>query len=166
MAVTAKYHFKLDAEDAPALGYDLLTDPTGTHTIGSSSGSLTASTTPAVSAAWSDRITLTAGAATIDLTALTRGNGTLAALSMSGLKVVLIKIFAATANTAVVKFTNGAANGYNIFGAAGGDVSVPAGGMLMFYGYTGLAAVSATVKNIDVTSSDTDAIFDIIIVGG
>lgn len=165
MAVTATYDFKLSVSDAIALGLDLVADQTFTHVIDGDSGSLTGSSTPAVSKAWSDEVQLTAGALSLDLTSLSRGS-VLSSLDLTGLKLQLIKIKAAIANTDTVTIADGASNGYSIFGDTSGSITLGSGDVAMFLFAETLPDVSATVKTIDISSSDTDAVLEIILVAG
>ena len=161
MTVSAAYDLKLIVTETPALALDLAANPDIIHQITGFAGTLNASTSVTAAAVISDTITLTAGAHTIDLTAFTRT--TLAAVDFTGTKVKLYKISTAAANTAVVTFATGAANGYALFGTAGTVILGP-GECVYGYRAAQAATVSSTVKNIDVSSSDTDAIFSIVLV--
>lgn len=130
-------------------------------------GTLSPSTTPiAITKIWGDTGQLAAGAATIDLTALARGN--LPAVNLTGLTVKAILIYNYPTNTAALRVADGATNGYDIFGAATGDITIPAGWYQLFgaHNVTGvgaLQAVGASDKTIDLSSTDVDASYDILI---
>lgn len=165
MSVTATYDFKLSVSDTIALGLDLVSDQTFTHAIDEDSGVLTGSTTPAVSKVWSDQVQLSGGALSLDLTNLSRGS-VLSALDMTGLKVQLIKIKATSTNTDTVTVVDGATNGYNIFGSSSGSITLASGDVAMFFFDESLPDVASGAKTIDISSSDTDALVDIILVAG
>lgn len=150
-----------------ALGLDLAGTPTITHQVTPSTDTekqLTPTSTPAVSKAFSDSVQLTAGAASLDLAALAGPLST--AIDMTGLKVQAILVLADAANTDVVTVDVGATNGYNIFGTAGSELALAAGGFALFYSPEGLPDVGAAAKTIDLSSPDTDAIVKVIIVAG
>lgn len=164
MSVNAKYDFKLTVEETPALSEDLADDPTIVQKMTGANGTLTASSTVPATKSWADQRQLSAGADSLDLTALV--NSARDNIDMTGLKVQLLKIKAAAENANAIKFDVGSSNGYNIFGSATSEVSVPPGGMIMLYGADGLPDVAAGAKAIDISSSDVDAIYDIQIVAG
>jgi hypothetical protein len=70
------------------------------------------------------------------------------------------------ANTANLVVADNATNGYLIFGSSTGELSLPPGASIVLFFKNGLADVSATVKQIAVTSTDTDAKYQIILVAG
>lgn len=130
------------------------------------SGTLNSSSAAPVTKVYSDEITLTAGAATIDLTSLTGFAATSA--SWSGLKVQAIILSTNANNTAAVTFSEGASNGYEALGN-GWTITIGASGKsgtAMFYLNEGAPDVGSSAKTIDVASSDTDAKFRIVAVAG
>ncbi len=164
---TAKYDFGLTVEEVKDLGLDNAADPTITHTLGAHADTLTATTTPPVTKTYSDDLALIAGAATIDLQALPSSEST--TVDFTGLKVQLVKITTPATNTEEVVFDIGAANGYNLFGATNAtdeSVAVPPGSVHQFLFLDTLEAVEAAKSEIDVSSSDVDADFSIILVAG
>lgn len=165
MSVTARYEAKLLADETPSLGLDLADNTPIQHktSYGASSGELTASTSPDATQVWSDRRALVAGVDTLDLTALPRGN--LPNLDLTGLKVRLVKVACASANSAAIKFKFGATNPYPIGGSATGEFDVYPNGVEERYNHNGAPAVSATVKNVAVSGTGTDA-YEIIMIAG
>ncbi len=163
MSTSAPYDFRCEATETIELSGDNFDDPTIKHDF-AVSGTLNASSTPPATKSWSDQRTLSGGTDTLDLEALVQAG--LSNINMTGLKVQLIKIFAASANTAVLVVKDGTTNGYNIFGDASGQVSIPAGGTVMLFGNDGLQDIAASDSEIDITSTDADAIYDILIVAG
>jgi len=164
MAVSAKYHLELTATETLALSLDNAANPDIVHKIDSSFGTIDADSTVPATKVFSDQITLSSGTSTLDLTGLSIA--TLDNVDMTGLKVQLFKVKAASTNSAVLTVADGATNGYSIFGDTSGQVSLDAGTEILVYVPDKLADVSSTVKTIDFTSSDVDAIYDVIIVAG
>lgn len=98
---------------------------------------------------------MTAGAATIDLTALVDVQGR--TINLDTLRVRAVKIRALDANAAAVTVAKGASNGYTGFGLAF-SVTLAAGQEATLYlGATG-TAVSATEKTLDLSGTGTDGI--------
>jgi len=105
---------------------------------------------------------LSAGAATIDLTAL---SGTQGEVDGTGLKVQALKVIAAAANTEVVTVGDGAANGYELLGD-GWTMDLAPGQEVLVYGNEAAPDISGTASDIDLASSDLDAIVNVIVVMG
>jgi hypothetical protein len=167
VSVTLRYDAKFHADEVPALALDLApSNPTLQHRIAypAVTGTLDATTTVAITQVYSDRKALAAGVYTLDLRALTGPNGV--ALDLNGLKVKGIIIVANPANTAGIVVKDGATNGYLIWGSATGENTVWPGFPIEQIFGNNLAAVSATVKTIDFSSSQADAEFEIILVAG
>ncbi len=167
MGVSAVYKFQVDATETLALSEDLAADVPMLFQIngaGVATPTLTATTSPPVTKAWGDDVTLSGGAVTLDLAALVRA--VLPNVDFTGLKVQLIHIKAAAANTAALKFDVGASNGYGIFGSATSEISLDADDEAAFFFNDKLPDVAAGAKDIDVSSSDVDAKFKIVLVAG
>lgn len=169
----ATYDLFLEVQETPALGVPTVADPDVTHriTLASVTSSaqakptLSTSTTPAVSKVWGDTLVLSSGSVTFDLTALDQGN--LPNLDFTGLKVQFVKIASPATNTADLNFDVGVTNGYRLFGdTAAGEIVLGIGGVCLFYNPEALPDVGATAKTIDVTSTDDDATFEILLVAG
>ena len=130
------------------------------------SASLTSATTPNVTLAALAEITLTAGAATIDLTSVSDVNGV--TKNFNALKIRCIKFRAKS--TAIHAFTiaKGASNGFTGLGASF-SVTLPAnaagGAWVSFYDAGGGTAVSGTVKTLDISGTGTD-VLQVAIYGG
>lgn len=125
---------------------------------------LNASSTPAISAQAGGEHTLTSGTETLDLTAIANQAG--ANVDFSGLKVQLVVIETNAANTEVVVFDVGASNGYYLFGDANGQVALGAGEMHIGIHNESRPDVSGTAKTVDVSSSDADAKYTIVLLAG
>jgi len=164
MVATATYDMQLVITEDAVLGMTDVSDPTIVHNIGAHKATLDGGTTVDITKGWSYTGNLVAGTAKIDLTALTRSN--LPDATFSGLKVKLVKIKCPAANTGVVVFADGAANGYELFGDAAGQVAVVAGGVWQGYLAEEAPTVAGADKEIDVTSGDGDAAFSIEMAAG
>lgn len=130
---------------------------------------LTSSSTPAVTKVYAQQRALSAGALTLDLTALTDGTG--AALDLTGLKVQFVafanKPVSGAPNTDTLNVKFGATNGYNIFGDAASEVTLAVGGWCIFYNPEGTPDVAnGSADTVDVSSSDADADFIVMIAAG
>jgi len=167
MSVTAQYDLKLLAREVLSLGLDLGADPTIAHQISGSSGTLTGTTTPAVSAVSSDERTLSAGSDTIDLTAAPGPtvNGQATTVDMTGLVPILVKFAADSGNTDYLTIKKGASNGYDLFGPTG-QLVLDAGEQVLLYSPGVMADIDAFTKNIDISSPDVDAKYKMLIVAG
>jgi len=161
MAVEANYTLKLEIDETLELGQDHVDDPEITHKIADDSGTLTATTTPAVTKAWSDKVTLAAGAGSIDLTALDRGS-VLSDVDMTGLKIQSWKIKAPATNSAAITVQRDAGgSGYNLFGAdkTGAEkILVSPGDVYAWAGNESREDVGAAEKLIDLVGTGTDVI--------
>lgn len=165
MSVEASYNLYLRVVETLALAQDLAVNPSQTLTLGDVKGTLTSSTTVPATKAWSDTRGLGDGADSIDLTALARGSD-LSNVDFTGLKVQLVIIAAAAANTAGIVFKDGAANPYLLFGDASGQVTLLPGTSCLLHWPDKLADVAAGAKEVDMTSTDLDAIYSMILVAG
>lgn len=164
MAVSAKYRFKLDVSETLAMGLDLAANPTVTHKITHQENTINATSTVPATKAYSDTASLSAGTATLDLTNL--AGPISSTVDFTGLKVQIVKVSCPATNTAAVVVDVGATNGYNLFGDANGQITVHPGGIAMVYQPNLLPDVAAGAKTIDLTSSDVDATYSIVLVAG
>jgi hypothetical protein len=116
---------------------------------------LTPSTTPDADDVWGGLVTLSGGAATIDLTALTGADSA-------------TKNFDGKKSAGAFTIAKGASNGYTGFGA-NFSVTLPAnasgGAWFMFYDAGGGTAVSGTVKTLDVSGTGAQ-VLEVIVVAG
>lgn len=161
MTVSAQYDLKLIVTETPALALDLAANPDIIHQITGSHGTLNASGSVTATCVIDDQIGLTAGTYTLDVTAFVRT--TLATVDATGLKLKLWKVKAASTNTDVVTIATGAATGYALFGTAGKLVLGPGEEAAGARGLNGVT-VTSSLKNIDMTSPDADAIVQFIFV--
>lgn len=106
---------------------------------------LTFSSVPAVTTGAAFTLMLTAGAATIDLTALPALNGV--AENATGKKIQLLRIKNLGVNP--MTFAQGASNGYVL----GSTILIQPGGVYMQFANGGLPTIDATHKTIDVAGT-------------
>ena len=128
--------------------------------------SLTSTTTPPVTNASYFTQALSAGAATIDLTALTEAGG--GTLDATGLKVqVLLLNTRGKSNAGAITITKGFTNGYSLAGSTTGKVTLAGGDgeAVCFFFNDSQQDVSATVKTLDLSGTGTDSIDIGIVVG-
>ena len=122
-----------------------LSDPDVTHAL-NDDHTLTASSTPDAELVYSGVQALTAGTATIDLMALTNTEGTTIITNTKIVRAIKIKATAGNANP--ITLTEGASNGYELFGN-GWTVALEAGDHILAYLGANAPAVSASTKDID-----------------
>lgn len=166
-AVTAHYNMMLDVEETVAGELDLADDQTITHkTDEATLGTHHASSTPAVSQTFSDKVTLTGGTATLDLTSLTGQAGV--PVTFADLKVQHVKVACQSDNAAAVVIQNGDSNAYNLHGRANSNadiVAVPPGGSKQWYNADQGEDVDATHKAVKFTGTAGDKV-EVILVAG
>lgn len=134
-----------------------------THTQFNKTSTIDGDSTPEATLVASFETTLAAGVATIDLTALVGTNDI--AVDGTGLRVQAMRIVAKTANTAFVSITDGAANGYDGFGT-GYFQAFNAVANALIETQDGGTDISGTNKNLDLASTDADAIVEVSILLG
>jgi len=119
-----------------------------THSLFNSSKILTAATTPPVTKVAAFKQALSAGAATIDLTALTGTNG--AIVDGTGLKVQVLKV--KNTGVAPLTITPGAVSGYNLLGA-GMSLILAQNQELEIFGNDATPDIAAGAKNLDLAGT-------------
>lgn len=115
MSVTVDYKLQATAYETLEIGVPAAASPIITHDGFSSSGQLSANSTPPVSKMAAFNATLSSGNLTLDLTSLAGTNNT--TINATGLRPVLVKITNPAANNEALRINNGASNGYPLFGA-------------------------------------------------
>jgi hypothetical protein len=131
------------------------------HSGYNKSGTLNASSTAPATKCAHVLQALTAGAATIDLTAV---QGTQGNVTFSGLKIQLFRATATTGNANVLTLTEGASNGYELAGNTW-KVGLLSGQSFMFFGNDGAPDVGGSAKDIDLAGTGSQSV-EISIVGG
>jgi 2-succinyl-5-enolpyruvyl-6-hydroxy-3-cyclohexene-1-carboxylate synthase len=123
---------------------------------------LSAATTPAASKVAEFEAALTAGAASIDLSALVGTNG--ATVVGTGLKVQAFKFRAKSTNTGPITIAKGASDGYGLLGAAF-SVALAPGAEMQSLTAGGSPAVGSSAKTLDLSGTGTDVLEVAIILG-
>ena len=161
MATTAEVTMRLSVKETLTTGVAGVSAPNINHDNFKTDDSLTSTSTPAITQVASFLTTLSGGAATIDLTALTDAGG---ALDLTGLKVQAI-YFKVSAGDSAMTFTTGASNGYNLGGDALFSV-ILAGGESACYSWNETSQdVAAGDKDLDIAGTGTDS-FECVILAG
>ena len=119
-----------------------------THTDYNEAATLTGATTPPVTTVAAFLLTLSSGAATVDLRALTGTNG--ASTDGNGLKVQILRVKNLGAN--ILTIVPGASNGIDLLGASS-SLTIPAGGHAQFYFNDASPDIAAGDKTLDVTGT-------------
>lgn len=160
MAVSVAASLQLTVEETLATNVPAMNSTSVIKHDGfNSSVAMNANTTPPATKAAAFTPTLSGGALTIDLTALTGTQGT---VDGTGLKVqaFLFNNIAA----ASVSISTGASNGYAMLGTSK-SVTVPAGASLMMRFNDNLPDISSTAKNIDLAGTGSQAFECVIVMG-
>jgi len=139
-----------DTSAGPAAG-----TPKVTHATWDFKHSLSATSTPPFSKHAAFKQALTAGAATIDLTALTGFNGE--AVDGSGLKVQVLKLRNPSTNANNITITPGAANGYDLMGAAM-SLTLEPGDEVILFGLDTAPDIAAADKDLDLAGTGVQAL--------
>lgn len=124
--------------------YDVDVMLSGTNAVGA----------PDVTKAAFQTVAMTAGAVTVDLTALLLNAG---AVTLTGLKPRGLRIQALAANGANVTVVKGASNGYTGMGSSFSVVLAPGQAFLFWFAATG-TAVGSGVKTLDISGTGTDGV--------
>jgi len=133
----------------PGIGSNNTTEVNGYN----SQVNLSASTSPAVTKDAAFNVTLTTGAATINLAAITDTD--LGTVDLTGLKIQVIKFKNAAA--AAMTVAVGASNGHTGLGSAF-SVTIPPGGEVTFHGNDGGADVASGNRTLDVTGTGSQVL--------
>lgn len=156
MSVTAIVKQILSWKDISSSAYVKSSDNSRTWAgTGDIDTSLNSGSTPAIDGGVSTLVTMTAGAATIDLTALTHQDSD--TRSASGKKLRQIHFYNPSNNAIRVK--TGASNGHIPYGANGFDVTIPPGGAFTLYlASAGIAITNSSNDTIDISGTTTDSL--------
>lgn len=146
MSLSVSYNFGLTVRETIEAGVAGVSNATLTFDAYNESGTKNATSTPAVTKQSQFLLTLTAGAATIDLASLTGANG--ATVDLTGLRVQFIRIKNLGANS--MAFAEGASNGIAL---STGTITVPAGGIVQFYLADASPDVASGDRTIDVAGT-------------
>jgi hypothetical protein len=146
MAVSTTVEFKLTTRETFSTGVPDVNNPTITHNGYDESFVLNASSTPALTKWSSFLLTLTAGAATINLASLTGAGGT--TVDGTGLRVQVIRIKNLGANA--MTFSEGASNGIALSCL---PLVVAAGGIAQLYLADASPDIASGDRTIDVAGT-------------
>lgn len=125
-------------------------------------GRYDASSTPAATKMVADKLALTAGAATIDLTALTGPNG--AAVTFNGLKVLLGIFYLPSTNSgASMTIAKGGSNGYELQSTHSIICTKGCWHFMEFGSRPG--AVGGSAKTLDLSGTGTDQLWYALVAG-
>lgn len=117
--------------------------------------------TPPVSKVGYDKLTLSGGTDTIDLTAVP--NQVEGAQDLTGVKIVCGILKAPSTNTGNVTIAKGASNGYELNGTH--SIELKPGETLCFDKVDELTDVAAGAKNLDVSGTASDKLHYILVAG-
>jgi len=165
MATNAHLTMRLLVNETVAAGATGISVPTLVHDTYKTETDLTSSTTPAITKVASFLTTLSGGAATIDLTALTNSGDTAGgSLDLTGLKVQAI-YFETTSGDSAITITTGASNGYNLGGDASFSYKLAGGESCMFSWNETSQDVATADATIDLAGTGTDSIQCVLVAG-
>lgn len=160
MAVSVSLIDSITIQETLASGVEGSTSPTVVFDSYNESRTLNATSTTPATKCVSRLIALTAGAYTIDLTTITGTNGL--AQDGTGLKLQLLRI--KNLGAAVMTFTVGASNGYNVAGA-GFSVALLTNQKLTLDLYDASPDIASGDRTIDVAGTGTQT-FELTLVMG
>ena len=164
MPVAVTYASTLTVVETLSTNVPDATAPTVTHNGFNRTATLNASSTPPASKMASFQKALSAGAATIDLTALTGTNG--ATVDFTGLKMASVKFQNPATNANAITVKAGAATAYLIGGAAWSWILQPGDEFLWESGVVNAApTVSGSLKSIDLAGTGSQALNVIMVAG-
>lgn len=148
MTVSVSYGFKLTTSETLTSGTVDVSSPVVKHTTYDESGILNASSTVPATKYSAFLLTLTAGAATINLAALTGAGG--ATIDGTGLRVQAIRIKNLGANN--MTFAEGASNGIALVGL---PIVVPPSGVIQHYFADVAPDIASGDRTIDIAGTGT-----------
>lgn len=160
MAVSLTYSGVAQVSETLASGVDGATSPTIYHSSFDDQGTINATSTVPATKCVVKVIALSGGAATINLATITGTNGLIQ--DSTGLKVQYFRV--KNLGAAVMTFTVGAANGYNLAGA-GFSVALLTDQWFIFFGNDATPDVAAADLSIDVAGTTTQT-FELTLVTG
>lgn len=148
MTVTVAYDFKATKSETLDTNVTDAGTKLVTHDQWNVSGTLNANSTPPVTKTANWLTTLTAGSATIDLTAMLGTNGV--TVDGTDLKPQIVRVRNLGSNALVIE--PGDSNGYALLGAAF-KISIPAGGTFQVFLNDGTADIASNAKTLKLTGS-------------
>lgn len=157
MSVSVLISNKLKTVETSAAGLVSSQDATRTYNGLDAETTLNSSSTPDAEDAAYFRITLSGGAATLDLTAMLHqiDTGVTVSKSATGKKIRAWRFKAPTGNTGNIVVTKGASNGYSPVGTTFTKVIAPGGNSGDDF-YTSAGDVGGSAKNLDITGTGSE----------
>lgn len=162
MSVAVAYKAEVTVTETLADPYLDNADKTLKHSGLNTSLTLNANSVAPATKVASFQQALTAGAATIDLRALSGSNG--GTVDGNGLKVQVVKLRNLAANANAITIEPGASNGFNLFGAAF-SITLAPGQEITAYLKDQTPDVDATHKTLDLTGTGTQILEVIVVMG-
>lgn len=157
MSVRATVVQQLTVQETLSTGVPASSNPVITHSGFNKTKQLNATSTPPATKVVSISGSLTAGAATLDLTNLTGTNG--ATVTFAGLRVQAMYFEnLSSSNTMTIQ---GGANPYEVFGHASGYVTLGPGASILIYtaDYAPADVVNSTTDEIALSGTGTDSYY-------
>ena len=159
---TLQYVTGLTVTEILAANVASLGDKTVQHTAFNKTARLDSTTTPPVSLVAAFQQALDGGAATIDLAALVGTNG--ATVDATGKKVQAVKFANPSTNDNAITVAVGAANGYDLSGAAF-SITLQPGQEFVYFGNDATPDVAAGDKTLDLAGTLAQVLNCIIVLG-
>jgi hypothetical protein len=132
-------------------------DNTVTTTGLNTTTQLGAATTPPATKYSAGQQALTSGSATLDLTSLPDENGTAGAVTLTGLKLAVVKFRNKATNANALTIAKGASNGCSSLGSAF-SITLQPGEEVTYLGQALAANVDSTHKTFDVTGTGSQVL--------
>ena len=166
MSISVTYNSQATVVDTLGGGFIDSVDSTVTVNGMNATATLTASTTPPVTAYSAFSKTLSSGSGTIDLTSLPDNNGVAAAVTLNGLKPQVVKLRNKSTNANAITVAKGASNGYTGFGSAF-SLTLQPGDEFLWKGNdnSGVTDVGSGAKTLDLTGTGSQVLEVEIIAG-
>lgn len=167
MAVSVTYEAKCKVVETVADTFVSSTDNTVTFNNAANDGinktaTLNSGSTPPATKHAGGELTLTAGAGTLDLRALTGLAG--GAIDGNGLKVQVAKFRNKSTNANLMTISEGAANGYSLLGSAW-TLDLQPGQEITLFGNDATPDVAGTDKDIDIAGTGSQVLEYEIVMG-
>lgn len=150
-------------EEQLALAEPLVENPRVPHKL-SGTERLTSTSVPDVVSVWSGVVALSAGAATLDLTALPNGPYA-TTVSLSGKKIRQFSVQATAANAGALKIAKGASNAIMLGGHVDDVITLPPGATQAAALRSGGLTIGNGAKALALTGTATDSVSIVIVAG-
>lgn len=155
MAVSAAFVSTLTITETSAETLIDSADPSISYKGPTQSFTLNSGSSPAVSKMAAFELSMTDGAATIDMQALTGALNSV--VDGTGLKVQAVKFTNKATNANTITIAEGASNGYELLGGSF-TFTLPVGGSALFYLPEGTPDIGASTSEIDISGTGTQTL--------